>query len=200
MNLHRGSTALLLLDLQRDFLEPTGLYARHGLPVERLRVILPAVRRVTEACRAAHIPVFASKFTVYTSPAGRPLGLDHLLKIRPFLREEGFRLGEPGRELIPEIGRVDYELDKPRFSAFFGTPLEILLRSLDIDTLALAGIVTHGGVEATARDAMLRDLAVVILEDCVAALDEELHLASLRSMGLYLTLMDSGSFLRALHG
>ncbi len=194
----RGSTALLLLDLQRDFLDPTGIYARHGLPVERLRGIIPTVARVAHASRAVHIPVFASKFTIYTSPGGAPLGLDHIVKARPFLMREGFRLRDPGRELIPELPPPDYELDKPRFSAFHGTPLEVLLRSLDIDTLVLTGIVTHGGVEATARDAMIRDFSVVILDDCVAAFDEELHLASLRGLGLYLTVMDSGSYLRAL--
>jgi len=198
MPMRRGATALLLLDLQRDFLDPGGIYARHGLPVERLRDIIPALTLVARASRAAHIPIFASKFTVYTSPSGAPLGLDHIIKARPFLMQEGFRLGDPGRELIPELPRPDYELDKPRFSAFHGTPLEVLLRSLDIDTVVLTGIVTHGGVEATARDALIRDLEVVILEDCVAAFDEDLHLASLRGMGLYLTVMDSAAYLRAL--
>lgn len=198
MTIERGSTALLLLDLQRDFLDPDGVYARHGLPVERLRGILPAVERVAQASRKAHVPIFASKFTIFTSPGGAPLGLDHIVKARPFLLQEGFRLGDPGRELIAELPRPDYELDKPRFSAFHGTPLEVLLRSLDIDTLVLTGIVTHGGVEATARDALIRDFSVVILEDGVAAFDEQLHLASLRGMGLYLTVMDSADYLRAL--
>ena len=198
MRLPRGSTALLLLDLQRDFLDPGGVYARHGLPVERLRGIIPAVERVAHASRAAHIPIFASKFTIYLSPGGAPLGLDHIVKARPFLLHEGFRLRAPGHELIPELPRPDYELDKPRFSAFHGTSLEVLLRSLGVDTVVLTGIVTHGGVEATARDAMIRDFSVVILEDCVAAFDEELHLASLRGLGLYLTVMDSAAYLRAI--
>jgi len=135
MTISRGSTSLLLLDLQRDFLDPDGVYA----------------------C------------------------LDHIVKARPFLRTTGFRLGDPGRELIPEVGRADYELDKPDFSAFHGTPLEVLLRSLEIDTVVLTGIVTHGGVE-----------------DCVAAFDEELHLASLRGMGMYVTVMDAAAYLKAL--
>jgi ureidoacrylate peracid hydrolase len=198
MTIERGSTALLLLDFQRDFLDPDGVYARHGLPVERLRGILPAVERVARASRRAHVPIFASKFTIFTSPGGAPLGLDHIVKARPFLLQEGFRLGDPGRELIAELPKPDYELDKPRFSAFHGTPLEVLLRSLDVDTLVLTGIVTHGGVEATARDALIRDFSVVILEDGVAAFDEQLHLASLRGMGLYLTVMDSADYLRAL--
>lgn len=198
MDIQRGSTALLLLDLQRDFIEPTGVYARHGLPVENLHGILPVVARVAHACREAHVPIFASKFTVFTAPGGRPLGLDHIIRARPFLAEAGFRIGDPGRDLVPGLPRPDYELDKPRFSAFHGTALEVLLRSLDIDTVALTGIVTHGGVEATARDAMIRDFAVVILQDCVAAFDEELHLASLRGLGPYVTVMDSAEFLRAL--
>src|SRR5438093_265959 len=198
MTISRGSTALLLLDLQRDFLDPDGVYARHGLPVSRLRGIITTIARVAAASRAAHVPIFASKFTVYTSPAGAPLGLDHIVKARPFLRTTGFRLGDRGRELIPELGPVDYELDKPRFSAFHGTPLEVLLRSLEIDTVVLTGIVTHGGVEGTARDAMIRDFSVVILEDCVAAFDEELHLASLRGMGMYVTVMDAAAYLKAL--
>ncbi|MBI4636470.1 MAG: cysteine hydrolase [Candidatus Rokubacteria bacterium] len=194
----RGSTALLLLDLQRDFMDEGGVYARHGLPVGDLRRIVPTVARVAQASRAAHVPVFASKFTIFTSPSGAPLGLDHIVRARPFLLDEGFRLGEPGRELIAELPRADFEIDKPRFSAFHGTSLEVLLRSLHVDTVVLTGIVTYGGVEATARDAMIRDFSVVILEDCVAAFDEELHLASLRSMGLYLSVIDSAAYLRAL--
>jgi ureidoacrylate peracid hydrolase len=198
MKLERGATALLLLDLQRDFMDPDGVYARHGLPVARLRSIVPTIARVAAASRAAHVPVFASKFTIYTSPGGAPLGLDAIVQARPFLRAEGFRLGDPGRELIAELPRPDYEIDKPRFSAFHGTPLEVLLRSLGIDTLVLTGVVTHGGVEGTARDAMIRDFSVVILEDCVAAFDEDLHIASLRGLGLYLTVASSEAYLRAL--
>jgi nicotinamidase-related amidase len=198
MALTRGATALLLLDLQRDFLDPAGVYARHGLPVDRLRAIVPRIAHVARASRAAHIPIFASRFTIYTAPDGRPLGLEHIVRVRPFLQAEGFRVGDPGRELIDGLPQPDYELDKPRFSAFHGTPLEVLLRSLDIDTVVLTGIVTHGGVEATARDAMIRDFAVTILEDCVAAFDEDLHLASLRSLGVFLTVMDSEAYLRAL--
>src|SRR5262249_25717991 len=105
MSLEPGSTALLLLDLQRDFLDPTGVYARHGLPVDRLRAIVPAVERITRASRAAHVPIFASKFTIFTSPGGAPLGLDHIVKARPFLLQEGFRLGDAGRELASELSR-----------------------------------------------------------------------------------------------
>src|SRR5262249_3088447 len=198
MTIQPGATALLLLDLQRDFLDPGGAYARHGLPVDRLRAIIPTVAGVAQASRAAHVPIFASKFTIFTSPGGLPLGLDPRVNARPFLMHEGFRLRDPGRELIPELPSPDYELDKPRFSAFHGTALEVLLRSLDIDTVVLTGIVTHGGVEATARDALIRDFSVVILEDCVAAFDEDLHLASLRGMGLYQTVMDSAAYLREL--
>ena len=200
MTLERGSTALVLLDLQRDFLAPSGVYARHGLPVSRIRSIIPIAAKVADAARAAHLPVFAANFTIYTSPAGKPLGLDHIVKARPFLLEEGFRLGSPGRELISELPRPDYEFDKPRFSAFHGTPLELLLRSLGVDTVVLTGLTTHGSVEATARDALIRDFSVVILEDGVAAFDEELHLASLRGMGIYLTVMDSAAFMKAIAG
>src|SRR2546429_7360650 len=69
--------------------------------------IIPPIARVAAASRAAHVPIFASKFTVYTSPGGEPLGLDHVVKARPFLRTEGFRLDDPGRALDRKSTRLN---------------------------------------------------------------------------------------------
>ncbi|MBI3827112.1 MAG: cysteine hydrolase [Candidatus Rokubacteria bacterium] len=198
MTIDPHKTALLMTDMQRDFMDPDGVYGRHGLAVGSLRRLIPPVARVAEASRAAGLPLFASKFTIWTSPAGAAIGIGHIVGARPFLAKEGFRRGDPGRELVAGLPRPDYHLDKPRFSAFHGTPLEPLLRSLGATTLVLTGIVTNGGVEATARDAILRDFGVVVLEDCVGALDDELHRGSLRNMGAYMTVASAAEYLEAL--
>ncbi|MGH7279681.1 MAG: cysteine hydrolase family protein [Candidatus Rokuibacteriota bacterium] len=193
-----GRTALLLLDLQRDMMDADGVYARHGFPVDRLRHVVPVVCRVAEASRARGVPIFASKFTVFTSPSGRPLGLEQLARTRPFLAREGFRVGDRGRELIAGLPTPDYSLDKPRFSAFHGTSLELLLSALEIRTIVLTGIVSGGAVESTARDAVLRGLSVVVLEDGLAGLDEDVDARGLVLAGSDVAVMDSASYVRAL--
>jgi ureidoacrylate peracid hydrolase len=198
MTIDPRRTALLMVDMQRDFMDADGVYGRHGLPTAQLRRLIAPVARVAEASRAVGMPLFASKFTIWASPAGAAIGIGHIVGARPFLAKEGFRLGDPGRELVIGLPRPDYELNKPRFSAFHGTPLEPLLRSLAATTVVLTGIVTNGGVEATARDALLRDFSVVVLEDCVGALDQELHEASLRNMGAYMAVVSSTEYLSAL--
>jgi nicotinamidase-related amidase len=167
MHVDARSTALLMLDLQRDVLDADGLFARHGFAVAAAPAIVPALIRVAEASRARGVALFASKFTVFTSPSGRPLGGEPLIAALPFLAREGFRPGDLGRELVAGLPAPDYTLAKPRFSAFHGTSLELLLSAREIRTLILTGVVS--AVEATARDAILRNFTAVVLEDCVAA-------------------------------
>ena len=197
MHVDAPSTALLVLDLQRDVLEADGLFARNGFAVVAAPVIVAAVIRVAEASRARGVPVFASKFTVFTSPSGRPLGGEPLIAALPFLAREGFRPGDPGRELVAGLPAPDYTLAKPRFSAFHGTSLELLLSAREIRTLILTGVVS--AVEATARDAILRNFTAVVLEDCLAATGDAAGF-SRRSLIADVRVETSAAYLAALGG
>ena len=183
--------ALLVLDMQRDFCDRDGAYARNGLPVALLEPIVPAIASAIEAVRRVGAPVIATRFMIFTDPDGRAVGLDHMLAVRPFLAREGFRRGSPGCEVIDALPRADYEIERYRYSAFFGTPLELLLRGLGVHTLILAGIVTNGAVESTARDAHLRDFRLVTLRDGVASFRPDLHEASLRNLASLGEVVDS---------
>ncbi|HEX4714357.1 MAG TPA: isochorismatase family cysteine hydrolase, partial [Ktedonobacteraceae bacterium] len=89
--------------------------------------------------------------------------------------------GTPGQEIIPELAPAagDLIVQKYRSSGFWGTNLDMLLRSNAIETVIMTGCTTEGCVESTARDALFNDYYVVLPEDCVASDDPRQHEASL---------------------
>jgi nicotinamidase-related amidase len=176
------NAALLMVDLQKDFCEENGAYARNGIPISEIRKIIPPLREVVKACKREKIPVIASQYLILTDLEGQPLLSSQILKARPFLAKEGFRLGSPGFEIIEELPPPDYKIEKVAFSAFYNTRLEFLLRKLNITSLLIAGVGTNGAVESTVRDAHLRDYTIYLLEDCVAGFNPALHEASLKNM------------------
>lgn len=175
--------ALLVFDMQVDFCHPEGVYHRlGGFNLDAINKITPRIRQVMETARAARIPIIGTKFTVFSDLDGKAIGLGHLAELRPFLAQEGFRQGSAGQQIIPELPRPDYEIEKTRFSAFYSTLLDALLRALKAERLILTGIATNGAVEATARDAIMRDLSTTILRDCTASFNPALHQASLANL------------------
>ena len=103
-------------------------------------------------------------------------------------------------EIVDEVRPLGDEpvIRKPRMNPFFGTALETMLRSRDIDTVVLMGVATEFVVEAAARHAADADFRVVVLEDCCAAFSDETHRASLHIMNHLATLATSADFLQAL--
>ena len=92
--------------------------------------------------------------------------------------------GSAGQEILPELAPAEGDLvvKKYRSSGFWGTNLDMLLRSNGIESVVVAGCTTEGCVESTARDALFNDYYVVIVEDCVASDDRAQHDASLLLM------------------
>ncbi len=177
-------TALMVFDMQVDFCQPQGVYHRlGGFNLSGIKEITPPIQKVMEVARAARIPIIGTKFTVFAGLNAKAIGLGHLSELRPFLMQEGFRQNSPGQKIIPELPRPNYELEKTRFSAFCSTLLEALLRALKIERLILTGIATNGAVEATAGDAIMRDMQTTTLRDCTASFSPTLHEASLASLG-----------------
>uniref|UniRef100_C5CMF6 Isochorismatase hydrolase n=1 Tax=Variovorax paradoxus (strain S110) TaxID=543728 RepID=C5CMF6_VARPS len=178
-----AKTALLIVDLQNDFLDPNGAYARGG-DTNPPALLLPArVAAVARALKAAGGLVVASQFTLWPDAAGEPMVSPHLKALRPYLKKGDFAPGSWGQANVDALaGLVDVAVSKVAYSAFFNTQLDWVLRRAGIDTVAVCGIVTNGGVASTVRDAHMRDYRTLVLADGCAAFGEERHQTSLADM------------------
>jgi nicotinamidase-related amidase len=178
-----SSTALIIVDLQNDFLSPQGAYAR-GNTVSAPALQLPArIAPAAKALKAKGGYVAASQFTLWPDAHGEPMVSPHLLEKRPFLRKGDFAPGSVGQANVPELQEcVDLVVCKVAYSAFFNTQLDWVLRKAGIETVVVCGIVTNGGVASTARDAHLRDYNLIVLSDGCAAFSDALHQASLADL------------------
>lgn len=176
-------TALVIIDLQNDFLAPDGAYARGGA-VSAAALALPSrVAAVAKALKAGGGMVVASQFTLWPDAQGEPMVSPHLKSLRPFLRRGDFAPGSAGQANVPEIEpHVDVSVCKVAYSAFFNTQLDWVLRRAGITTVAVCGIVTNGGVASTVRDAHMRDYRTLVLSDGCAAFRTEIHETSLADM------------------
>lgn len=178
-----AQTALVVIDLQNDFLDPKGAYARGG-DTNPPALLLPArVAAVARALKAAGGLVVASQFTLWPDAAGEPMVSPHLQALRPYLRKGDFAPGSWGQANVDALGGlIDVTVSKVAYSAFFNTQLDWVLRRAGIDTVAVCGIVTNGGVASTVRDAHMRDYRTLVLADGCAAFGEERHQTSLADM------------------
>jgi len=186
-------TALLLCDLQNDFLHPNGAYGRAGLGNTVLAALPARIAPLAERFRAEGTPVIATHFTLVPGPGGEPLIAPHLRRIRGFLGPGDFAPGSWGQQTVDELQPVDYVVEKIAYSAFYMSRLEWLLRRLGVSHLLVCGIVTNGGVASTVRDAAVRDFGVTLLEDGCAAFESATHetaIAALRSVAEISTIQE----------
>jgi ureidoacrylate peracid hydrolase len=176
-------TALLIVDLQNDFLHPKGAYARGGAVLPDAANLVPNMRLVTEAMRARGGVIISTQFTLVPGRGGEPLISPHLKQLRPFLAKGDFQPGAWGHGLVDELAPADFVIEKVAYSAFYMSRLEFVLRKLGIESLLIGGIVTNGGVASTLRDAHVRDFHASLLTDGCAAFSREAHEASIASLG-----------------
>ena len=182
------ASALLIIDMQRDFLDPEGYIARSGVDVSILRAVIPNVRRLLDAARMNGIAV------IHTREGHRP-NLSDLpaLKARRTARAGAAigsvgplgRLlirGEPGHGILPELAPLPTEtiIDKPGFGAFYATDLEHILRTAGIRALTIAGVTSDICVHSTLREAVDRGFECETVGDACAAADPAIHAAMLR--------------------
>ena len=167
--------ALLLCDLQNDFLHPDGAYARGGVGAPEIAALPARLAPLVRAMRAAGGWVVSTHFTLVPGRDGEPFISPHLRAARPFLRRGDFVPGGWGHALVDELGPADLAVEKVAFSAFYQTRLEWVLARAGVRRLLVAGIVTNGGVASTIRDAHVRDFEVTVLEDGCAAFDVGVH-------------------------
>jgi biuret amidohydrolase len=181
-----ATTALVIIDMQRDFLEPGGFGAALGNDVGRLRSAIAPTARVLQTCRAAGMLV------IHTREGHRP----DLSDLAPAKRARGKFVtgigdagpmgrilvrGEPGHDIVPELAPATGEpvIDKPGKGAFFATDLETMLRSRGIAQLIVCGVTTEVCVNTTVREANDRGFDCVVLEDCTGSYFPEFQQAGI---------------------
>jgi nicotinamidase-related amidase len=168
-------TALLIADLQNDFIHPDGAYARGGHGNAEIAALPARVKPLADALRAGGGWIVSTHFTLVPGRGGEPMIAPHLLAIRPFLRRGDFQPGAWGHALVDELQPADFSVEKVAYSAFYMSRLEWVLRKANIRRLLVCGIVTNGGVASTVRDAHVREFEVTVLSDGCAAFSPEVH-------------------------
>ena len=188
-----ANTALLIVDLQNDFLHPRGAYARGGLANADIAALPARLKPLADLVRREGGFIVSTHFTLVPGRGGEPLISPHLRALRPFLRKGDFAPGAWGHALVDELAPSDFQIEKIAYSAFYMTRLEWVLRKAGVDKLIVGGIVTNGGVSSTARDAHVRDIETIVLEDGCAAFDPVTHataIAALKSVARITTIAE----------
>lgn len=170
-----SKTALLIVDLQNDFLHPDGAYGRAGQGAPEIAALPQRIKPLADALRAKGGWIVSTQFTLVPAKGGEPLISPHLKQLRPFLKKGDFTPGGWGHALVDTLQPADLTVEKIAYSAFYMTRLEWVLRKTGIEKLYVCGIVTNGGVASTVRDCHVRDFEVTVLEDGCAAFSEATH-------------------------
>ena len=179
--------ALIVIDMQRDFLEPGGFGAMLGNDVSALRRTIEPNRRLLAAWRAAGLLV------IHTREGHRP-DLTDLPQAKKERGKSSITIGdagpmgrilvrgEPGHDIIPELAPVPGEpvIDKPGKGAFFATDLQAVLHNRGIRQLVITGVTTEVCVHTTVREANDRGYECLVLEDCCGSYFAEFHAVALK--------------------
>jgi nicotinamidase-related amidase len=191
-----ATTALVIIDMQRDFLEPGGFGEMLGNDVSLLARTVAPLQEVLAAARAAgmtivhtregHRPDMADAPPTKVARGGGDTKIGDVgPKGRILIR------GEEGHDIIEELYPIAGEvvLDKPGKGAFYATDLELILRNQGIERLIVTGVTTEVCVHTTVREANDRGFECLVLEDCVGSYFPEFH-----EVGLQMIAAQGGIF------
>ena len=167
-----GDLALLIIDMQRDFLELGGFGEALGNNVSRLQAIVPTVKMLLEAFRGQQLPIFHTIEGHLPNLSDCPITKQRRGQGKLRIGDVGpmgriLVLGEPGNAIIPELEPLPDEMviTKPGKGAFYGTKLDKLLREQEITHLIIAGVTTEVCVQTTMREANDRGFECLLVED-----------------------------------
>lgn len=176
-------TAVIVVDVQRAFTEAP--------PFAAMRQIVPRIQNFLAVARSSGITVvhLKTEFRANMEDAGRPgsrtrqmmIGLGHGESENPLVQ------GHPTADIVPELTPLssDVVVIKSRFSGFWGTNLDDVLRTRNIESLVFTGGTTTVCVESTLRDALFLDYNALVLSDCTADINQELHELALSRIDLF---------------
>lgn len=186
----KENCVLLIIDMQNDFIA-------EGAPIECPggRDIIPNIRAMKDWANKNDVPI------IYTQEAHRKQKVDFGLELERSEPEHCVE-GSKGIEIVPQLtpDDSDYVVIKRRYSAYYQTDFEILLKGLKKNVVLICGAATNVCVYATALETQQRDMYAVVLQDCVAGTSVELHEAFLKNIDYVIgDVVDSGE-LRAAWG
>jgi nicotinamidase-related amidase len=201
--------ALIIIDMQRDFLEPGGFGEALGNDVSRLRRIVPDCAALLAGLRAAGLPI------IHTREGHRP-DLSDAPRAKVERGVPSMRIGdtgpmgrilvrgEAGHDIVADLAPLPGEpvVDKPGKGAFYQTDLDLMLRNGGIDTLLVCGVTTEVCVHTTIREANDRGYRCIAVADCCASYFPEFHEVGLRMIaaqgGIFGWVAQSADILSAL--
>lgn len=169
-----GKAALLIIDMQNDFV-------LDGMPnkVAGARAVIPKIQAVLAEFRKRSLPVF------HVVRVHRPDGSDVEIIRQEKFRNQPFAVaGSHGAAVIDELAPRpgEYVLEKIRMSAFIGTELDLMLKTLGVTTVVVCGIQTPNCIRTTVFDAIAYNYPAVLVDDATGAASEEVHRANVRDM------------------
>ena len=205
-----ATTALVIIDMQRDFVQPGGFGEALGNDVSPLQAVIAPCRRVLEAARAIGMMVIHTReghshdladcppSKIVRGRGAKKIG-DHGPMGRILVR------GEHGHDIVPELAPIAGEvvIDKPGKGAFHATHLDHVLHNRRIHSLIVCGVTTEVCVNTTVREANDRGYECVVLADCVGSYFPEFQRVALEMIkaqgGIFGWVSDSSHALKALH-
>ncbi|KAL1650533.1 hypothetical protein SLS61_005999 [Didymella pomorum] len=205
-----NTTALLIIDMQHDFLSSSGYLSTLSPSTStRFTPLVPRISTLLQACRRAHFPILHTReghaphlSTVSSREAhrsrisGAQIGASGPMG-RFLIR------GEAGHDIVPELAPLESEvvIDKPGRGAFTNTELDAVLKAKRVRNLIVCGVTADACVSSTVREASDRGYDVLVVEDCVESINDELRKWSLESIkvegGLFGVTADSTAVLKA---
>jgi len=179
INLDPARAALVVQDLQNDVMIEGGAFADSGAPEHaKEQNVVENVKRLTEACRAAGIPVIHIHYIVEEGASGLKLNaplFEGVKETNALVR--GTWGAAPAEGLEPQEG--DFIVEKMRMNGWQGTKLELLLQGLDRDTVIVTGAWTNMSIEHTARTGADKGYTMIVPEDGCSTMNADWHNASI---------------------
>jgi ureidoacrylate peracid hydrolase len=194
-----GSAVLVVIDMQKTYLDPDGGLSRNGVDISPLRSVIPPTVRLIQESQSRGIPGIYTRQIYYAQDKGMASK-----RIWPITRPSSDAESHGGlhpvpyavegtedAEIVDEIRTLirpapqDRVIEKPRFSAFYQTGLENLLTVIGTRTLIICGVTTNVCVDSTVRDAFFRNFDVLVVREAVGSAQTDLQEAFLKNFDLF---------------